>query len=164
MAERHGVPSMGVFLQPIHPTREFPPMLLGGRSLGRWGNRAAGRLGQLIARRAYASASRRLRSRLGLAPTRLHTLVEAAMVRGWPIQHGFSPSVVPRPTDWRPGLEVVGYWWPAESPDWRPSPTLIDFLDAGPPRCTSVSAAWSVATTGSAGWSRPRCAGPAYAG
>jgi UDP:flavonoid glycosyltransferase YjiC (YdhE family) len=60
-------------------------------------------------------------------------MVEAAMTRGWPIQHGFSPSVVPRPADWRPGLEVVGYWWPAASPGWRPSPLLVDFLDAGPP-------------------------------
>ncbi|MGW4462731.1 glycosyltransferase [Micromonospora sp. NPDC004704] len=133
VAERHGVPSMGAFLQPLQPTREFPPMVLGARSLGGWGNRNAARLAQVIARRVYANASRRLRTRLGLPPTRLHTLLEAATARGWPIQHGFSPSVLPRPADWRPGLEVVGYWWPAESPGWRPPPILVDFLDAGPP-------------------------------
>ena len=41
--------------------------------------------------------------------------------------------MVPRPADWRPGLEVVGYWWPAVSPGWRPPPELVDFLAAGPP-------------------------------
>jgi hypothetical protein len=27
---------------------------------------------------------------------------------------------------WRPGLEVTGYWWPANSGDWTP-PTAEDF-------------------------------------
>lgn len=30
----------------------------------------------------------------------------------WPAFAGFSPAVVPRPADWRDGLEVTGYWWP----------------------------------------------------
>lgn len=72
VAERHGVPSMGAFLQPLHPTREFPPMLLGARSLGGWGNRNAARLAQVIARRVYANASRRLRTRLGLPDQAAH--------------------------------------------------------------------------------------------
>jgi sterol 3beta-glucosyltransferase len=133
VAERHAVPSMGAFLQPLHPTTEFPPMVLGARSLGRWGNRTAGRLGQLLARRVYATASRRLRARLRLPPTSLNALAEGAMAKGWPIQHGFSPSVVPRPADWGSGLEVVGYWWPAATTGWQPSPELVDFLAAGPP-------------------------------
>jgi hypothetical protein len=50
----------------------------------------------------------------------------------WPVLHGYSPTVLPRPADWRPGLEVVGYWWPAAAA-WRPPAVLIDFLAAGPP-------------------------------
>ena len=30
----------------------------------------------------------------------------------WPFIYGYSPSVVPRPPDWRKGIEVAGYWWP----------------------------------------------------
>ena len=52
---------------------------------------------------------------------------------GWPVCLGYSPAVVPRPTDWPPNVEVVGYWWPATSPRWRPDPELTDFLSAGPP-------------------------------
>ena len=45
--------------------------------------------------------------------------------------HGFSPLVVPRPDDWRPGLTVTGYWWPYDAEPQLPSP-VRDFLDAGP--------------------------------
>ena len=52
---------------------------------------------------------------------------------GWPILYGYSPSVLPRPVDWRPGIEVTGYWWPARPTDWQPSRELEAFLDDGPP-------------------------------
>lgn len=133
VAQRHGIASMGVFLQPLQPTGEFPPVVLGVRSLGRWGNVVAGRVGRAVGRRAYASASRRLRARLGLPPTDLRDLDRRVEAARWPILHGFSPSVVPRPADWRRGLDVVGYWWPAPSPQWHPPPYLVDFLAAGPP-------------------------------
>ncbi|MFD5096360.1 glycosyltransferase [Amycolatopsis thailandensis] len=41
--------------------------------------------------------------------------------------------VQPRPHDWRPGAEVVGYWWPITTPDWQPQDELVDFLASGPP-------------------------------
>jgi sterol 3beta-glucosyltransferase len=51
----------------------------------------------------------------------------------WPVLHGYSPTIVARPADWRAGLDVVGYWWPAgPSADWRPPAELTDFLGAGP--------------------------------
>ncbi|MFE7074735.1 glycosyltransferase [Streptomyces sp. NPDC057620] len=44
VAEGHGLPSMGVYLQPLSPTREFAPPVTGTRSLGAAGNRLAGRV------------------------------------------------------------------------------------------------------------------------
>ena len=41
--------------------------------------------------------------------------------------------MVARPSDWRTGLEVTGYWWPPLAPEWRPPKLLVDFLAAGPP-------------------------------
>jgi hypothetical protein len=43
------------------------------------------------------------------------------------------PAVVPPPADWRDGLEVVGYWWPARPTGWSPPADLENFLNAGPP-------------------------------
>jgi UDP:flavonoid glycosyltransferase YjiC (YdhE family) len=133
VAERHGIPSLGVFLQPVQPTGDFPPMVLGARSLGGWGNRIAGQWGHALGRSVYAAASRRLRARLGLAPANLRSLDRRCAALRWPILHGFSPTVVPRPADWRPGLDVVGYWWPEPRAPWQPPPELVDFLSAGPP-------------------------------
>ncbi|MFC6016846.1 glycosyltransferase [Plantactinospora solaniradicis] len=133
VAQHHGIPSLGVFLQPTYPTRAFPPILLGVRSLGSWGNQAAGWLGQRLVRRVYADASRRLRARLGLPPADIADLERHAETTGWPITHGFSPAVLPRPPDWRTGLDVVGYWWPLTAADWRPPAALLDFLATGPP-------------------------------
>ncbi|MFB9237770.1 glycosyltransferase [Plantactinospora siamensis] len=133
VAQSRGIPSLGVFLQPVAPTAEFPPVVLGAPGLTRWGNRAAGALGERLGQLVYADASRRLRAELGLPPASVGRLQRAATAGGWPVLHGFSPTVVPRPPDWRPGLDVAGYWWPPPLPDWRPPAELAAFLAAGPP-------------------------------
>ncbi|WP_326552970.1 glycosyltransferase [Micromonospora sp. NBC_01813] len=133
VAQRRGIPSIGVFLQPVAPTGDFPPVLLGDRSWGRRGNRLLGLAGAAVSARAYDRASRRLRRRLGLPPVSLARLLAQAERANWPVLHGVSPSVLPRPTDWRRGLEMVGYWWPASDPGWTPPPELTEFLRAGPP-------------------------------
>lgn len=79
----------------------------------------------------YTGILSRLRARLGLptAPDR----AGAGPPDGWPICHGFSPSVLPRPEDWPPEVQVTGYWWPAPAAGWQPPSGLVDFLAAGPP-------------------------------
>jgi sterol 3beta-glucosyltransferase len=133
VAELYGVPSLGVFLQPVQPTADFPPMMLGAGSFGGLVNRAAGQLGQAVGRRVYEQASRRLRERCGLPPADLRELARRSAGARWPVLHGFSPAVVPRPADWPAELEVVGYWWPEPGSPWRAPPELVDFLSAGPP-------------------------------
>ena len=74
-----------------------------------------------------------IRAELDLPPTTLAATYRKQAAEEWPILHGFSNHVVPRPRDWRPGLEVVGYWWPAMPTGWTPPEDLVRFLDAGPP-------------------------------
>ncbi|MGW3044524.1 glycosyltransferase [Kitasatospora sp. NPDC001159] len=133
LAEAMNVPSLGVYLQPTLPTGEFPPVVGAPRSLGRWGNRVAGALGQHVVDRLHAGAARRLRARLGL-PACSQTARRRAVERvNWPVLHGFSPTLVPRPADWREGLQVVGNWWPYVAADYRLPAEVEDFLRAGPP-------------------------------
>ncbi|MEU8916573.1 MULTISPECIES: glycosyltransferase [Streptomyces] len=127
-AEGLGLPSLGVFLQPLAPTREFPPVIFDMPSMGPFTNRAAARCAESLLTRAFAPGVRHLQRRLGVPPAALERRRAT-----WPVQHGFSPVVVPRPADWRPGMEVAGYWWPSEDPDWTPEPRLADFLQSGPP-------------------------------
>jgi len=127
-AEGLRLPSIGVFLQPLEPTREFPPVIFDMPSWGPFANRALGQCAQSLLARAFAPGVRHLQRRLGVTPEAL-----ARRRATWPVHHGFSPAVVPRPADWRPGMEVAGYWWPSEPPDWTPDSRLADFLRAGPP-------------------------------
>ncbi|MFG3706408.1 glycosyltransferase [Micromonospora sp. NPDC047670] len=133
VAEGLGVPSAGIFLQPMEPSAAYPPMLLGlSRGLGRWGNRIAG-AALRAAPAPYDSACARLRREWGL-PKESRQAAERRRAReGWPVHHGISPTVLPRPKDWRDGLILAGYWWPVPSSEWRPPPALVDFLQAGPP-------------------------------
>lgn len=133
-----GVPALGVFTQPIEPTGAFPPILMNSaRSLGTWGNRAAGTL-VLATLTPFHQASALVRRQLGVRGRR--------RVR---VLHGYSPAVLPRPADWPPGHDVVGYWWPRPAPDWSPPAELTDFLAAGPP---PVFVGFGSMASGQRGW------------
>ncbi|MFE5082790.1 glycosyltransferase [Streptomyces mirabilis] len=132
LTEATGTPSLGVYLQPTAPTGDFPPVVTGSRSPGRLANRATGRFALRMADRVYEQAVAKLRRRLQLpaaSPSEMRRRQERA---NWPILHGFSTALVPRPSDWRPGLKVVGNWWPHHDPAERLPTDLEDFLRAGP--------------------------------
>ncbi|MGA4837903.1 glycosyltransferase [Streptomyces sp. G45] len=132
LAEALDVPTLGAALQPAHPTRDFAPVVSGARSLGGRGNLIAGRFSLRMVDRLYADAIADLRERLDLpaaTPAAVRARQEAAR---WPVLHGFSAAVVPRPADWRPGLDVVGNWWPHHTDEPLP-PIVEDFLAAGDP-------------------------------
>ncbi|MFJ6432442.1 glycosyltransferase [Streptomyces sp. NPDC091416] len=133
LAEATGTPSLGVYLQPTEPTGDFPPVVTGSRSLGRLANRAAGRFALRMADRVYEQAVAKLRRRLQLPPASPSGMRRRQTRAKWPVLHGFSTALVPRPTDWRPGLEVVGNWWPPHEEAQRLPADLEDFLRAGPP-------------------------------
>jgi sterol 3beta-glucosyltransferase len=131
VAEGMGIPSVGVYLAPGVPTREFSPPgwpVAGPPSPA--DNLAAGR--EVLARTGsiYTDVLRRLRARLDLPAV----TAEAPSPPGdWPICHGFSPAVVARPSDWPENVHVTGYWWPVRPRGWQPPVLLLDFLGAGPP-------------------------------
>ncbi|MEW2576468.1 glycosyltransferase [Streptomyces syringium] len=133
VAEALDVPTIGLFLQPLAPTGEFPPVLTGTRSLGRRGNLLVGHALQSAVDRLITPPVRELREQLGLPRRSAGAERRRAIRQDMPLLHGFSPCVVPRPADWPPCMEVTGYWWPAPPPDWRPPPRLTDFLASGPP-------------------------------
>ncbi|MEU1124025.1 glycosyltransferase [Streptomyces sp. NPDC005899] len=132
LAEATGTPSLGVYLQPTAPTGDFPPVITGSRSLGRSANRATGRLAIRMADRVYEQAVATLRHRLQLPPASPSRTRRGRERANWPIVHGFSTALVPRPSDWRSGLRVVGNWWPHHDPGERLPTDLEDFLRAGP--------------------------------
>ncbi|ATL26529.1 glycosyltransferase [Streptomyces formicae] len=130
LAKALNLPSMGLGLQPLHPTGDFPPPV-GVSSLGRWANRGLGELMFTTGLTPWSS-SPEFCARIGVPRLNTAQTLRRTAEERWPVHYGFSPSVVPRPADWRPGVDVVGYWWPHERPGWQPPRELVDFLDAGP--------------------------------
>jgi sterol 3beta-glucosyltransferase len=133
VAEALGVPAIGAHLQPTEPSTAYPPILLGtARSLGPAGNKLAGSL--ISAGKApYDAPAARIRQVLGL-PKKARSASERARRKAdRPVLHGISPTVFPRPADWRSGLAMTGYWWPDTEPDWQPPAELVEFLQDGPP-------------------------------
>lgn len=106
-----GIPTAGLFLLPTAPTGDFPPAVLGMRSTGRWGNRLIATVAGM-GERIFLPQLNDLRRDLGLPPTTVRAIHREQRERRWPILHGFSEHVVPRPHDWRTGLDLTGYWWP----------------------------------------------------
>ncbi|MEV7178057.1 glycosyltransferase [Kitasatospora sp. NPDC093679] len=133
IAEGMALPSIGLHLQPLASTAEFAPPVIGARSWGAGPNRLAGHAVNAAVDGIFTEAVRRTRSRLGLPRRSLRSARRAREQADWPVFHGFSELVVPRPRDWRPGLRVAGYWWPGDPPEAELPPELRDFLDAGDP-------------------------------
>jgi UDP:flavonoid glycosyltransferase YjiC (YdhE family) len=57
----------------------------------------------------------------------------ADCLQGCPILYGYSPSVIPKPSDWDDHTHVTGYWFLDPDDDWTPPAALAEFLQAGPP-------------------------------
>ncbi|BAY00142.1 putative glycosyl transferase [Mycobacteroides stephanolepidis] len=133
LAEAKGIPSMGIRLQPCSATAQFPPATLGAWSAGAAGNRLASHAGARLVDRLYGGVVAGFRRDLGLPKVSASKSRKNRTQSKWTILHGFSTYIVPRPPDWRPGLEVAGYCWPETDPQWQPTPELTDFLQAGDP-------------------------------
>ncbi|MFF3917949.1 glycosyltransferase [Streptomyces sp. NPDC001852] len=131
IAEGLRMPSLGVYLQPLAATGEFAPAVLGGGHWGAAANRLCGHGVSVAVEHVFSAAVPGVRARLGLPLMRTGTARRARERRLWPVYHGFSPLVVPRPRDWRTGLSVSGYWWPYDTEAQLPGP-VREFLDAGP--------------------------------
>jgi UDP:flavonoid glycosyltransferase YjiC (YdhE family) len=135
LTEHLGVPGMAAYLQPAHPTRAFPPITdvsrikLGGRY-----NRLTYLVGEqvfwLVFRTGVNEARREV---LGLPPLPLRAPFPEARRRGAPALYGYSPTVLPKPSDWPDWVRVTGYWFLDRTADWRPAPELVRFLESGPP-------------------------------
>ena len=134
VAESLGLPSIGMALQPMHVTGDFPPPSITTRSMGRWGNRVLGGAMVTNGGAALLRPSQRLWADEGLPAFDIRAMFRQQRATGWPVLYGFSPHVVPRPTDWREGLDLAGYWWsPPPVAEWTPPAELEAFLRAGPP-------------------------------
>ncbi|MCC7448212.1 MAG: glycosyltransferase family 1 protein [Anaerolineae bacterium] len=134
VAEKRNVPLLQAYVQPIHPTGEFPsalfPMAFIDNSLFNYFTHMAG--GQLFWQLLRPVVNEARRDFLNLPPEAWAGSFVGDMRRKLPVVYGYSPAVLPKPKNWADWLHITGYWFLDESA-WTPPAALVDFLEAGPP-------------------------------
>lgn len=134
VGEAMGVPVLGAGLQPITPTRAYPPMLTPvDINFGSIANLLGHHAMLNLFYRPVASHISAWRRELGLKPHGLRGPFKRLYKERMPILYGYSPSVLPQPPDWPDWHRVTGYWFLDEQQQWQPPADLLDFLAEGPP-------------------------------
>ena len=132
-AETLGVPSVLAALTPTVATGEFAhPLLVPRGRLGPWGNYASWIVGEHLQRQTFQEPTRPdARRALGLPLLpRPRRGGGAARWPPVPVVHGFSPALIPRPSDWPAHVEVTGTW--TTPADGELPAEVAAFLDDGP--------------------------------
>jgi sterol 3beta-glucosyltransferase len=135
IAEKLKVPLLQAYIFPFTPTTAFPAILFPQAisKLGGYVNRLSHQLFRQMMWQGSRTGDRLARERvLGLPSAPFFGPYNSAHFRRYPIIYGFSPSVIPKPSDWH-HTHITGYWYLNEAPDWEPPAALLDFLHSGAP-------------------------------
>lgn len=139
LGEKLSCPVVFLSLQPMAPSREQPgvfqtPLSPRFKFLERWGYfKAAAVVGLQFYARVYRPICNRVRSEVMQIRPRSRWFRPQIFENGPLFLYGYSPHVVPRPSDWSATQQVCGYWIMQPQTDWQPSPDLEQFLGEGPP-------------------------------
>lgn len=136
IAERLNLPFLQAYVVPFTPTRFFPSVLAPNlpAGLGSSLNRLSHHLTRQMIWQGFRTADTLARRKvLGIPAASFWGPYHSARIKGLPILYGFSPSVIPAPSDWGEDTHVTGYWFVDEAVGWTPPPALTDFLDSGSP-------------------------------
>jgi sterol 3beta-glucosyltransferase len=135
LAERLGLPLLQAYYIPFTPTRAYPSFLLPKLPrLPGLPNLLSHHLARQSLWQPFRPADGLVRREvLGLPAAPFWGPFDSGCIRNQPILYGYSPSVIPRPSDWDPAIHVTGYWFLDPADDWAPPPALAEFLQAGSP-------------------------------
>lgn len=131
VAEALQVPLHIFFTMPWTPTNEFP------HPLSRVGHFAANRLSYQVVDSLVWVGIRGIindfrKKKLNLRPI-TYLGGSQQSVSKLPTGYIWSPHLVPKPKDWGPKIDVVGFCFLNLSQDYKPPDQLVEWLAAGPP-------------------------------
>jgi len=136
IAEKNQIPLLHAHVFPTTPTRDFPSILIPptfpnlGRTFNLLSSQLVMHLGWMGAR---PMLNRARKNTFDLPPASLNGIAATSPLKGFPAIYGFSPSVIPKPADWRAEDHITGYWFLDPPDGWTPPPDLLNFLRTGPP-------------------------------
>ena len=129
VARQLDIPFISAQLFPTFtPTSAFPMAGLPG------GSPLANRLSHTVSTALFWNSSRLAYQMLKRQAPDLPRVLANPFGRALRTIYGFSPLVLPPPSEWTPDrTRVTGYWFLDAPPDYAPPPALADFLAAGDP-------------------------------
>jgi UDP:flavonoid glycosyltransferase YjiC (YdhE family) len=135
IAEALNIPCIAAPLQPITRTRVFPFMYMyGRRNLGDTGNMLTYKLHEQLFWQPVRRITNTWRQTVLNLPKLGFFGPFAEQYRTkQPFLYGFSPAVLPRPSDWPESHHITGYWFLDSHTDWNVPPDLVEFIKAGTP-------------------------------
>ncbi len=133
IAERLGIPSCWAPLQPLSRTKAFPSVIY---SDGKRNNETLNWISHILEEQFTWQGSRKFinswrKNVLGLEPYPFGGPYKILEKKKFPIIYGYSSSVLPKPKDWGDWIHVTGYWYLNHPADWKPSDSLLQFLNDG---------------------------------
>jgi len=132
IAEKLDIPLVQAYVVPFTPTQELSSVLT--PKLPTLLNRFSHQLTRQLMWQGFRSADSIARKQvLGIPAAPLFGPYDSKSVYDMPILYGFSPSVIPAPSDWNSNIHITGYWFAGEADDWQPPSALLDFLQSGSP-------------------------------
>jgi UDP:flavonoid glycosyltransferase YjiC (YdhE family) len=132
IAEKLNLSLLQAYVVPFTPTQDFSSVL--APKLPASLNRLSHHLTRQLMWQGFRSADTLARKKvLGIPPAPISGPYNSKPAHGMPILYGFSPSVIPAPSDWNESAHITGYWFVEEADDWQPPSALVDFLQSGSP-------------------------------
>ncbi len=134
VAEKLEIPSCWAPLAPMSRTRAFPSVLAPISDRNKQLNWLTHLIEEQIAwQPARGFINHWRREMLGLKPFPFMGPYGRLERERFSVLYGFSPSVIPKPSDWGDSIHVTGYWFLDQSSHWQPPAALVDFIESGTP-------------------------------
>lgn len=139
IAEKLGIPLHMMFTFPYSPTQQFPHPLANIKPQksnvdANYVNFMSYPLVEMMTWQGLGDIVNRFRERtLGLEPVSSLWAPGALYRMKVPYTYLWSPSLVPKPKDWGPEIDLAGFVFLEMASKYKPDKELQDFLDAGEP-------------------------------
>lgn len=133
LSEKLGIPFIPAYLYPFTPTREFPSVLtpVPQARLPSWANSLSHRLGQQMMWQTFRAADNKARRQvLHIPPASFWGPFASLQQQEQTILYGYSPQVIPSPSDWGNHIHVTGYWLLEPPVRWKPPVDLTEVSSA----------------------------------
>lgn len=139
VAEKLKIPALATYLWPVTPSRhlpatsgKIPPDWLPFRGIVNY--LSAKLSNQLFFYLLLSSVNQYRKEILDLQPMRAWEYWSLDSARSsTSLIYGYSPTVIPKPSDWGKNQQVSGYWFLDTAKNYQPEIDLINFLSDDPP-------------------------------